>query len=226
MFVSYICLFETFYSWDHVVYLALCEDNTHLCLYASLLICANNADLQYVCMFIYIDVVHSSRQHTLHSLVIIYTMIEHAGHWVHPQYYYYTCDIHLILNCVHKYTDIYNAVDLITHKRVMVIEGGSIPYPSQTNIDIHMHTYKHICLPKTCTISVFLEFLDLQKYGNSRYTEIWIYWNYVCMYAMYIHMFVGRQIWLYVCIRHIWVCMGTCMPTSRQHAWGYACVCK
>ena len=33
---------------DVVEYLALCEDNTHLCLYASLLLCANNDDLQYM----------------------------------------------------------------------------------------------------------------------------------------------------------------------------------
>ena len=47
-----------------VVYLALSEDNTHLCLYASQFLCVNNADVQHVCIFIYIGVVHSSRQYT------------------------------------------------------------------------------------------------------------------------------------------------------------------
>ena len=64
MCVSYICLFETFHSRHYVVYLSLYEDNTHLYFDVSLLLYANDTDLQYVCMFIYIDVVHFSGQYT------------------------------------------------------------------------------------------------------------------------------------------------------------------
>ena len=52
-------------QWCHiVVYLALYEDNTCLCFYASLLLCVNSADLQYACVFIFMDVVHSSGLYT------------------------------------------------------------------------------------------------------------------------------------------------------------------
>ena len=50
-----------FYLQDQcVVYLTLCEDKTCQCLDASLLLYANNANLQYVHVFMYMDVVHSS----------------------------------------------------------------------------------------------------------------------------------------------------------------------
>ena len=39
----------------HVVYLALYEDNTDLCLHVSLLLCVNNADFT-VCEHVYIHV--------------------------------------------------------------------------------------------------------------------------------------------------------------------------
>ena len=37
--------------------------------------------------------------------------------------------IHLVLDCVHKDTDIYDGMDLMALKRVDVVERGSTPYP-------------------------------------------------------------------------------------------------
>ena len=88
MCVSYICVSETFHSWHHVAYLALCEDNTCLCLDASLLLYANNADLQYACVLIYIDVEHYSWLYMWCSLVNLYTKLGHVCYWLHPLYYY------------------------------------------------------------------------------------------------------------------------------------------
>ena len=69
----------------------LSEDNTHLCLYASLLLYPNNPNLQYVPVFIYIDEVLSSRHFTWHWLVILYTMIGHASYLM---YYHTTINTH------------------------------------------------------------------------------------------------------------------------------------
>ena len=62
---------------------------------------------------------------------------------------------------------------------------------------------------------------EIQKSGNTETTCV----CYVCIFVwMYVSMFVGRQIWLYIseCMS-----MYACMLISR-HAWGYAFVflCK
>ena len=74
MCAAYICLFETFYSWQSCRVPCLIEDNTDVCLYVYLLLCANEYNLQYVCMLKYVEVVHSSRLYTWLSLVILYTI--------------------------------------------------------------------------------------------------------------------------------------------------------
>ena len=38
--------------------------------------------------------------------------------------------IHLLLNCVHKYTDIYHVIDLLALQVVVVVDKASTTYPS------------------------------------------------------------------------------------------------
>ena len=38
--------------------------------------------------------------------------------------------LHLLLNCVHKYTDIYEAIDLLVLQGLLVVERGSPSYSS------------------------------------------------------------------------------------------------
>ena len=39
-------------------------------------------------------------------------------------------NLHLVLNYIHKYTDIYDSILLLGLKRVVAVERGSTPYPS------------------------------------------------------------------------------------------------
>ena len=78
-------------------------------------------------------------------------------------------------------TQFYDAIDMLVLQGVVVLEGGSVPYPLHTYIDKYIYTCIyiniHACLQTHMVsvfwISVFLKFPDLQKYGNSRNTEIW-----------------------------------------------------
>ena len=76
--------------------------------------------------------------------------------------------VHLLLKGVHKYTDIFDTVGLLVLKGVVVIEGGTILFPSHTYIHINIHTDNHACMPKTyiTLFSGFLEFPDFLICSN------------------------------------------------------------
>ena len=137
-----------------------------------------------------------------------------------------------LLNCVHKYTDIYNGISLLALKGVVHgWEGVYYIFISiHTNKHIYMHTYTHTCLPVNVDyiifwISVFPEFLD---FHISWLAEIWksseIQKSGITE-SMYICTFVGRQLWLSVCLYQTCMSMYVCMHACIQ-AWMrvYMCV--
>ena len=65
--------------------------------------------------------------------------------------------IHLLLNCFHKCTDIYDGIGFLVLKRAVEVEAGSTLYLS-TCIYTHTPAYIQTCMPtcqQTYSISVF-----------------------------------------------------------------------
>ena len=47
--------------------------------------------------------------------------------------------IHLLLNCVHKYTNIYDGIGFLVLEGVAVVEGWSTLYPSPSSPELCSH---------------------------------------------------------------------------------------
>ena len=136
--------------------------------------------------------------------------------------------IHILLNCVHEYRDIYETVGLLVLKRVVVVEG-LFHFHLHTYVCAYIHRHMHAniyaCLHITYdfTFLEFPNFPDLQKCGNSRNREILRYWNHVCvcMYAcrqtnMTLCLYQGCMN-MYVCMHaYIQVCMRACMCMAME----------